>query len=348
VPAVCSYEDGDGEDAELAELLPILVGPQRPAWATGAAPAAAAPKRRGRAPKQQQQQQHEGGEAEAQQDGASQALRQRQRQQQQPTLTGGQRRRATSGGGADAASGSASGGSGGDWVRLEPTAKALAESREEGGFYQAGGAGHERGATAFDSEQPRLPPCPPCLPCALLLPVLRLGDTPSPCGATEGAASLLDSKLPACACTHLACCLPACLCVPCLPCRQEQCDAPCRPLAGRSQAGHCSGGLQAQANCQATAAAAFNVVWHRPAGSCVFVCMPGPPVLPAHWLLGCPAPLLQGRLAGKIDRRHLPELPSCSMGGEQGKAAAYSSPYVPGWVGVRIAADRGSWHPGYR
>ena len=186
----CSYEDGDGEDAELEELLPILVGPQRPAWAAGAEPAAVAPKRRGRPPKQQHQQQHEGREAEAQQGGVGQGRGQRQRQQQQPTLTGGQRRRPVSGGGADAASGGASGG-GVDWVRLEPTAKALAESREEGGFHQAGGAGHERGATAFDSEQPRLPAC---LPCAWLLWFLRLGDTTSACGAAQRTAHLLDSK----------------------------------------------------------------------------------------------------------------------------------------------------------
>jgi hypothetical protein len=78
-----------------------------------------------------------------------------------------------------------------------------------------------------------------------------------------------------------------------------------------------------------------------------------PPVLLACLLPACltaqpcPALLLQGRLAAKIDKRHLPDLPSCCKG-EQGRAAAYSSPYVPGWLGVRIAADRGSWHPGYR
>ncbi|EFN52584.1 hypothetical protein CHLNCDRAFT_138597 [Chlorella variabilis] len=126
-----TYEDGDGEEAELHELLPVLRGPHRAQNGARLAPAgapsrpAAGGKKRGRPPKQAPP-----GEPQA----AAAAV-----------AAAGRGRRVAAAAGADAAAGGAA------WVQVEATPVAIAEA-EEGGFYAAGGAGHDRHVLAFDRE----------------------------------------------------------------------------------------------------------------------------------------------------------------------------------------------------
>lgn len=169
---MCSYDDGDREEFSLAELLPLL---QRPgtgaarAAGTARAVAAASGQRRGRPPGQAQQQlQHRESSPEESEDAEDEEGEQEEEEEeprrrpgrppkqqaqraqraQQATLTGGRQRRPASAAAAvlgDASSACA-------WVQLEPSADALEASQQQGGLYEAGGAGHERHVFAWDSE----------------------------------------------------------------------------------------------------------------------------------------------------------------------------------------------------
>lgn len=168
---MCSYDDGDREEFSLAELLPLLQRPGKGAAraaGTARAVAAASGKPRGRPPGQAQQRRQqresspeEAEETEEEEEGEEEEeeprrrpgrppKQQAQRAQrvQQATLTGGRQRRPASA--AAAVLGDAS--SACTWVQLEPSADALEASRQQGGLYEAGGAGHERHVFAWDSE----------------------------------------------------------------------------------------------------------------------------------------------------------------------------------------------------
>lgn len=143
------YEDGEADDFELHELLPLLdldQHQQQQRRQRGAGTGAGAAKRGpGRPPKQQ----------------AAAAVPPAQRgpgrppAQRQVTLTGGRQRRnagasaARGGSGATSAAGATSA-VGATWQPLEPTPEALEASRQPGSIYAAGGAGHERGVYAWD------------------------------------------------------------------------------------------------------------------------------------------------------------------------------------------------------
>lgn len=166
----CRYPDGDHEDMGLESLLPLLL---RRGTAGTAGAARGAGKRRGRPPKQQRRQRQqqweqeeasdeetsdEEEEAEEEEEEEEEPRRrpgrqpkqqvQRAQRAQQATLTGGRQRRPSSAVAAvlgDASSVSV-------WVPLEPSAEALEASRQPGGLYEAGGAGHDRHVYAWDSE----------------------------------------------------------------------------------------------------------------------------------------------------------------------------------------------------
>ncbi|KAL4436382.1 hypothetical protein ABPG77_009944 [Micractinium sp. CCAP 211/92] len=123
-----TYQDGDGEDLEIQELLRWLQAPPGKQAACG--------RRRGRPPKQA------GGPYNQATGGLS----------RQATLTGGRRLRQAP----PRTASSPALGAGLAPLALEP--QAVAAAQEEGGFYAAGGAGHERGATAYDRESNMLRP----------------------------------------------------------------------------------------------------------------------------------------------------------------------------------------------
>ncbi|KAL4420498.1 hypothetical protein ABPG75_010154 [Micractinium tetrahymenae] len=135
-----TYQDGDEEELEIQELVGCLHAPPDQQAASGSARSSG--RKRGRPPKQRGQRQGQGSQ------GAGSS-------QWQAKLTGaGRRAQAASRTGSSVALG-------GGLVPLALEPEALAEAQEEGGFYAAGGAGHERGATAYDKDSGMLRPVGP-------------------------------------------------------------------------------------------------------------------------------------------------------------------------------------------
>lgn len=211
----CSYQDGDGEDLEIQELLRWLQAPPGKQAACG--------RRRGRLPKQA------GGPYNQATGGLS----------RQATLTGGRRLRQAP----PRTASSPALGAGLAPLALEP--QAVAAAQEEGGYYAAGGAGHERGATAYDSERWQSASASshafleraPCMP----LSSRAVG---------VHAACSMSTRLPACPCTLIlvspcqaqgGACSP-----PSLPLHPSTCQPPLclrpPPCSGRRGVKHAAAG----------------------------------------------------------------------------------------------------------
>ena len=373
---------------------------QRPgkAGTAGAQHAAAAPgKRRGRPPKQQQQQQQrrqqrwdneeesaEEEEEEEEEEEQQQAAPRRRpgrppKQQaqcgqraQQATLTGGRQRRPASA--AAAVLGDAS--SSGAWVQLEPSAEALEASKQQGGIYEAGGAGHERGVYAWDGE-----PLPlgcllgwsiGCSAAAMQLPLRWLAADPAAARSNRSAVycrcPLPCSPLPDPLLSSLLCSCCA------LALQLVYLDAACagkastmRPvgpwLADKDTV---RGTVLVRIRCSTTMVSQSRVLVSgsmsaaaAERGQPMALPPPRPPLtfacrcyktIPAgshpttyqlaatqpRILRGCLNCLLQGRV-GRLDKRHL---------ADREALPGYRSPYVPGWIGVRTVDDS-HWTPDY-